>query len=30
MNHAGLAHWVKPAPKQVIAQTDPTGSSNNI
>lgn len=24
MNHAGLAHWVKPAPRQVIAQTDPT------
>lgn len=23
MNHAGLAHWVKPAAKQVIAQTDP-------
>lgn len=23
MNHKGLAHWVKPAPKQVVAQTDP-------
>ncbi len=23
MNHQGLAHWVKPAAKQVVAQTDP-------
>lgn len=23
MNYQGLAHWVKPAPKQVVAQTDP-------
>lgn len=24
MNHQGLHHWVKPAAKQVVAQTDPT------
>lgn len=24
MNHQGLAHWVKPAAKQVVSQTDPT------
>lgn len=23
MNHKGLAHWVKPAPKEVVSQTDP-------
>jgi len=24
MNHSGLSHWVKPVPKVVIAQTDPS------
>lgn len=30
MNHDGLSHWVKPTPKQVVAQTDPaTGVQTN-